>query len=677
MYKKIFIFSFLILNCLTATSQLSKIEEIRIKLDTTKSDSLKIHHFLDLAREYYALDPKKSLEYNTEALKIAEKINHELAIIESNLQIGYSYSVLNNFYLAIDYYKKTKKLISGLKYNILDISLSLNIANAYYALAEYSEALSYAQDIIKASDSINYNTGKADAYVTIGIIYGQEENLEQAIKHYELAADIYRSTKDSIGLGLCFNNIGDEYIRKGKYELAIKEFNKALRCYNSSNYEGGKMHVYHNLGITNAKLGRTKIAREYFQQAEELYKKYFIKFDLSELYKDMADFYYDIKNYPQAIFYGEKSLELAKEVNAKKNIRNASMALAKYYADVKDFKRAYKSHIIFKNYDDSLMNEEKSRHFLEVESKYKIKQNEEELKFQKELLIRNKQQLKIQRIFSVVTLVSLILISLFGISWFLSRRKLKSAYNDLTEKNEKIEKQRFELQELNHTKDKLFSIISHDLRNSIGSVYNFIEILLNSPDYSDTENIKYILGTLEKSFGATYNLLENLLYWAKSQQNRIQLNFEKQTINDIIQENIHLFSAAAEQKGIELSTSIEQPIYAYFDKNSVNLVLRNLISNAIKFTESTGKITISAVSTINSVEVSISDTGKGISQSIIDKIFSDHFFYSSPGTMEESGSGLGLKLCKEFITRNKGSIRVVSEPEQGSIFIFSLPTQPV
>jgi len=653
--------------------QYSEMEDFNRKIDTTRNDSDRLRLYLDFA--YYVDDsiPDLAFEYTQKALELAEKLNHDYGQLEAFYQMAVYYSTIGKYYLSINYLVKCEGFLKKYDRKELLAEIYLSIANHYYTLAEYNDAMDYTQRIIAISEELNANSIKADAFLTMGIIHGQKGNSEEAIRFQNLAAGIYKTLRDSIGIGTCYNNIGDEYLQKEEYHKAIEFFNQAHIFYKAENYIEGNATVYQNLGIAYAKLGNTVEARNYFKQAKVIYEATNDDYEIAALYIDLAEFYADIKNYSKAIEFGEKTMEMALGVNAKQIVIDVAKNLSEYYAQTGNYKKAFENHKMYKSFNDTLLNDEKVRQFKEIETKYEIKQKEEEIAFQKERFEQKERQVKIQRVLMFVFISSLILISLFGISWLISKRRLKRMNDIMRSRNTEINVQKKKLQELNHTKDKLFSIIGHDLRNSIGSVYNFIEILLDVPDYSDTENIKYILQMLEKSFGATYNLLENLLYWAKSQQNRITLDFKEQEINAIISENMALFGPAADNKEILLISDVTNPVNACFDYNSMNLVIRNLISNAIKFTTTNGSIKVMARAFDKHIEVVVSDSGRGMSKEIIDNLFNDHFFYSSPGTLEESGSGLGLKLCKEFVERNKGKITAYSVLGEGSTFTLTLP----
>jgi two-component system sensor histidine kinase/response regulator len=243
----------------------------------------------------------------------------------------------------------------------------------------------------------------------------------------------------------------------------------------------------------------------------------------------------------------------------------------------------------------------------------------------------------------------------------------------LTQNTIKIEKQKSELEELNATKDKFFNIIAHDLKNPFNTVIGLSELLVERYDTYDSSKIKEFISQINKFSTNAYNLLEDLLEWAKSQTGRIEIKPSKTDIFEIAVENINLFKATAQEKGVNLVFNVDIGTYAVVDKNMISTVLRNLVSNAIKFTKEGGKVVIESNKIDNFIEVSVLDTGVGIPEGNKKKIFEIDNNISTLGTNDEVGTGLGLIIVREFIEKNGGSIKVDSTEGVGTKFSFTIP----
>ncbi|HEY0744486.1 MAG TPA: HAMP domain-containing sensor histidine kinase [Chryseosolibacter sp.] len=260
---------------------------------------------------------------------------------------------------------------------------------------------------------------------------------------------------------------------------------------------------------------------------------------------------------------------------------------------------------------------------------------------------------------------------------FLRQLELNRAYDELKLKSFEINQRNFEviqqkekLEELNSLKDKIFMIISHDLRSPLHSLKALI-ILLNESELITPQEFKMLLKGLKHNVDQTYDLLDNLLVWSKSQMKGFVVRRDGISIHDIVAETTALLLSNAEKKKLNIVNHIHQHLFARGDEDMIKLVLRNLISNAIKFTGEGGCITIGAKQDGQQVMISVSDTGVGIDILEQSEVFK--YSQSKTGTNEEKGAGLGLMICKEFIEKNHGRIWIDSELGRGSTFTFSLP----
>jgi PAS domain S-box-containing protein len=230
-----------------------------------------------------------------------------------------------------------------------------------------------------------------------------------------------------------------------------------------------------------------------------------------------------------------------------------------------------------------------------------------------------------------------------------------------------------QLQELLVTKDKFFSIIAHDLKNPFNSLIGLSQLLVHGFDRMSTEKIKYFHKNLYQISKNGYELLINLLEWSRSQRGSIKFNPEKQDLNILTKETFSLFSSKASQKEISLVNNIGSNSFVFADKNMLKTIFRNLVSNALKFTDRGGAIEITEKIIDGFLEISIRDTGIGIEPENVKKLFKLGENYTTSGTEEESGTGLGLILCEEFVTKHGGEIWIESKLGFGSKFIFTLP----
>jgi signal transduction histidine kinase len=238
---------------------------------------------------------------------------------------------------------------------------------------------------------------------------------------------------------------------------------------------------------------------------------------------------------------------------------------------------------------------------------------------------------------------------------------------------ESLLKSEARLHELNATKDKFFSIIAHDLKNPFNSIIGFSDLLLEKVQEKDYDGIEEFAGQIRNSSQLAMDLLTNLLEWSRAQTGKIEFTPESVEIGSLIDEVTQLLNDTAKQKSITISDKNRHNASVIADKNMITSILRNLVSNAIKFTHPGGQIVISTEQMPNECLVTVSDNGVGIKQETIEKLFRIDQNSSTMGTQNEKGTGLGLLLCKEFIEKHSGKIWVESDPGKGSKFHFTIP----
>jgi len=244
-----------------------------------------------------------------------------------------------------------------------------------------------------------------------------------------------------------------------------------------------------------------------------------------------------------------------------------------------------------------------------------------------------------------------------------------------TNLEKKVEQRTLELKELNATKDKFFSIIAHDLKNPFNTLLGFSELLITNINEYNKGRIEEFINIIFQTSKNAYMLLENLLEWSRSQTGRLDMAPANIEIAELIDDNIDLNYNNTSNKKLELINKVDKDATAFADSNMIHTVIRNLLSNAIKYTEPGGKIEITSKISNNFIEVTVSDTGIGIKEENIKKLFRIDENFSTKGTGDETGTGLGLILCKEFVRKNGGEIWVNSTFGKGSDFTFKLPVK--
>ncbi len=243
---------------------------------------------------------------------------------------------------------------------------------------------------------------------------------------------------------------------------------------------------------------------------------------------------------------------------------------------------------------------------------------------------------------------------------------------EIEQEKENIEQQKKELEAINQTKDKFFTIIAHDLKNPFSTVISLADSLVKEIDTHSKEQIVLYADQINRFSKNAFSLLENLLQWSRSQNGSLKINFKRSNLNNIIIEVIELFTGIAQQKSITIENNIQKETYCYVDVDMLTTVIRNLISNALKYLYQNGKIELNMLEEGDMLKIEVKDYGTGMDKDALEEIFR---IDKTPeeSTNEDDGSGLGLILCKEFVLKNGGEIWVNSNTDHGSSFTFTIP----
>jgi signal transduction histidine kinase len=254
------------------------------------------------------------------------------------------------------------------------------------------------------------------------------------------------------------------------------------------------------------------------------------------------------------------------------------------------------------------------------------------------------------------------------------RTEIDKQRKKVTVQRDEIVQQNIKLINTNATKDKFFSILSHDLRVPFNNIYTATSILIKNYKETSPDNLEMLVSLIHESSKQSIDLLDNLLTWANTQSGKFAFKPQKVDLHEVVLDNIFLYLSMATIKNISLVSYVEEKTYVFIDNNMIKTVIRNLISNALKFTPANGKVSVYSSNTgKNFVEVKVVDTGMGIKTENQKKLFRTDVHFTTLGSSKEQGTGLGLILCKEFVERNGGSISVKSQVNKGSSFIFTLP----
>ncbi|MCD4746249.1 MAG: tetratricopeptide repeat-containing sensor histidine kinase, partial [Bacteroidales bacterium] len=671
----------------------------------TKEDKIKILNKLSFT--YRVKSPEKTLEYGQQALELSEKLKNKIGKYNSLSYIGLGYRYLSNYEKALSYqlkalsianelgdekriaveynrigiiYKKTGNYDKALEYYLKSLkireetgksssiaSLLNNIGNIYFKRGDYEKALEYyfktlnIRNDIAAEHPENISNKEGLSYIlnNIGNIYLKLENYDKAIEFNQQSLKIKKEIGNKYGIATSLGNIGEAYLYLGNYQIALEYLQNALNLEEEMGNKSGIANIFNYIGSIYTKIRNFDKALEYISKSMIIRKEIGDKYGIISSLINFSNIQIILGNYNNALKYLDEALVLAREENLLNKIKKIYSNYSDIYISIGKYQKALEYYRCYSEIKDSIFNNDINNKITELQINFRTEKQEKENEILRQ---KNKiQKLNIKRqkqlVHSLITVTILVFILVFLIH---------NRY-----RNKKKAEQKLKI--ANATKDKFFSIIAHDLKNPFNAIMGFSNILYEEfKDFNEDEKKQMIKNIYEASEN-TYRLLQNLLEWSRSQTGSIEVKPKIIDLSVIINDDITILLTNAQKKKIKLHSDITFNTLAYVDENMIRTVTRNLISNAIKFTDNHGDVKVFAKESGNTVEVYISDTGIGISEDNIQKLFKIDKQFRTNGTANEKGTGLGLILCKEFIKRNGGEIWVESEEGKGSQFIFTLP----
>jgi signal transduction histidine kinase len=394
---------------------------------------------------------------------------------------------------------------------------------------------------------------------------------------------------------------------------------------------------------------------------------------ISESYNNIGLIFYQQKRYNEAIQNLTAGLQAALESQTLEQQQKSYDYLSLCHKELDEYDLALMKREQFVVVSDFIQNQKNDQRLLESQSRYVIDTKESQIEALEAERQKRDQQLTRQKHLRNF-LISIIALGIVIVGLVLNLYKVKQRANrDLQLINEKVKSQNAQLQDLNATKDKFFSIIGHDLKGPLNSLTSFSGLLINHVDRLTREEIQMLAKDFEKSLKNLYALLNNLLEWSRSQTGNIDFTPETFDLTSVIKENRELLCGQAQNKRIDVLEEMNGKVAVRAHRHSLNTVVRNLVSNSIKFTPEGGVIKIGLKRNPKHALVSVADTGVGMSEEVISKLFRIDAKHTTKGTANEKGTGLGLILCKDFVEKNGGKLWVESQEGKGSVFYFTVP----
>jgi len=489
----------------------------------------------------------------------------------------------------------------------------------------------------------------------------------------------FEETNNKTGIAESLLYLGEIYQHQKKSFKAIEALNRCLEINQQRGHIEGIAESYLKIGKINASIGKPYKAYNNYINGLEYYEKIQNPKGIVLSRFALAKYYYSFDDLENSKAQLKKALHIAQKQLLLKEEYEISKLLSEIYLKQENYYRAsqilYRANILSDSLSISNLDKEITQIQMQFEFDKRMQQKEMEA-----IRLNSQHQLRLQRtkIFRNITAIVLLLISILAFVIYKRALKTKKKNEILEAQKKQIDKQVAELKEqktalerANRTKDKFMSIIGHDLRNPFNAINSFVSLVAEHPNQMDEEKLMKYLYLIKDAGANAMSLLENLLEWAKTQSGEIIAQKEDVLINYILRGNVLLIKEMARQKNIELIEDLKGNPTVNIDKNMINTVIRNLLSNALKFTNNGGEIWIKTVINNNEIKIIIQDSGVGISEELLSNLFEPDVIKRGVDGM--ASSGLGLILCKEFLLHHRQELRVDSKLNYGTTFWFYLP----
>lgn len=680
----VILFLFVFIN--TNKGNAIPIDSIRVSVRNMSNDTIKVIELAKLSIKYIKFYLDTSISLGKDALKLAEELEYEYGNAYSLYVLGIAYRYSGEYNLSIECTKNAYDIFNIIG-NESDKGKALNsLGNVYKKKGDFDNSLQYFHQSLNVFQSLKDSSLISSVINNLSILYKNMSKYDKALEYQLMNLDIKKKLGLDHNIPNVLMNIGNIYKTKKKYKTALEYYKEALDLIylTSNNYD--KLLLLHNIGVIYEKTNRFTEAKNYYQKALEMEVATGEKSMRIYTLQGLGNVLIKTGKFSEGEKYLKESFQLAKEIGDLPKQFNVALNLQKAYERQNQYKKSLKYFKIYNEIQDSIFNEEYIKQVTSLEQKYEAEKREQQIAFlEKEQAIQKlklskreieTKQKSFQR--NILILVSVLAISLL-VYYFKDNKKRKKLNQILIKQNNKITDQRIEivkqndeLIESNKTKDRLFQIIAHDLRSPLVSMDSITQLIPYWVEEQDYDSLKKLSKTLELSVNNVLSLIDSLLNWALNQQGKFPYKPENLRLKENIIEAIEVYRPIAAIKNIDLKFAFSKDAMVFVDRNMLFTVMRNLLNNAVKFTPEKGEIVVGIDSNQQCAKIWIKDSGIGMPKEKREMVF-DLTNGHGKGTNGETGKGLGLFFCKEFLTMNNGDIFIESAKGEGTTITFTLP----
>jgi signal transduction histidine kinase len=656
--------------CAQALGQSPAIDSLERELKQALVDSVKLRLAVALSEQYESIDFSKSQQYAQQALSIADQFNEPWALTIAYRAMSITQILLGDYTTALRYSTQLLQTTALTGDSVMMATAYNAVGDNYFDLGEYDEAYFYFTQSFRISKRVGDSVLMAIALHNVGRVFKVLGQYDRAKEHLNLSRKMSLEAGDKLGEPYSLDELGDLLTRKGEYDSALILLNQSLAILRVNKDQILEPRTTARIANVYYRKGDYGTAFLYYDSASLKYAQTKNRLGTAEVEIGRAQIYEQQGKYTEARVALERSLAIAKELNARTVEIRCFNNLSVLWEKQGDYKKSLMYYKSFKLLEDSLFSQEMNEKLFRDQMRFETESKDSQIAQLSKLEAVQKSQIKKQEFIRNIFVVLAALAAILLVTINRSGQRRKRINKLLLEHQAEMEKRSEELEKLNQVKDKFFSIISHDLRSPINALAGLLDLIDRGA--MRPEDLAGNIQELKVRFNHTRALLNNLLDWTLLQMDKLSLHPAKIDIQKVAQENIQMLQSV-QQKNIEFKNNVAAGTIAYADSNTINLVIRNLVANAIKFTNEGGHISVSANEEEKYWTVRVADDGVGMKPEVVKILFDKTAPYSTRGTANEKGTGLGLILCKEFVEKNGGAISVTSEEGKGSTFSFTIP----
>lgn len=668
-----------------ANCQQNRIDSLLNLLHTSNQDTNKVAILNLLAGTLEFSYPDSALNFVYEALELSQKLLYKKGIADSYYTLSFTYGRMGDFDKAMQYSKNSLKYSEDIK-DKKGISLSYNVlGNIHSHLGNYQEALNYYLESLKIKEELKDTLNSAFTLTNVGLIHYYLGDYEKALQHYHQGLSLIKTVDDFDSRrfeAITYNNIGNSLENLNKDDEALDYYFKSIEIKKELGNIRSLPMEYNNIGVVYSKQNKHDKALEYFYKALKQGEETSQKNRMASSLLNIGMVYQKEKKYIQALNFANKSLLQAKETKQKLKIRAAYELIIDCYEGLRDYERAYRNLKLYNELSDSLFNEEKSKQIVEIETKYQTEKKEAEIELLSNETRLKESELERQKLVRNLIIAGGTLIFIIVMGAFNRYKFIQKTKRQLIEKERDLEVEKFK--EIDQAKSSFFANISHEFRTPLTLILGLTKKLIETSEGDHKSPGDYQV--IQRNAERLQLLINQLLDISKLEAGAMSLKANKLDLVAFIKPILASFSSLAESKNIEFEISIpEKRIEIYFDPDKLEKIVNNLLSNAFKFTPPAGKVIAclkhnqsdsendpQGPNSIEDIEITIEDTGKGIPEAELDNIFNR--FYQLHGSNKRTfdGTGIGLALTKELVELHHGKISVTSRLDCGTTFKVKL-----